>query len=191
MVAAVLVLPAIIAPTSSAQRAARRCRPGDPCPAAYPGDDATEGVARWMARGSQCATCRRAAGDGRLAESACATCAIPVDPSSASRLHRSPMPAVPGFPKIPSCSAVVRRHRRGRSPAGHRRGRRVSANSEWIRAVDRDCERRRRRTVTATSPTSTMPMPCSTAPAGPTTTLPTPGPGLRVRAAAASATPSR
>jgi hypothetical protein len=53
MVAAVLALPAILAPTSSAQSGGTPVPgPGDPCPAAYPGDDAEQkAIARWMARG--------------------------------------------------------------------------------------------------------------------------------------------
>ncbi len=54
MVAAVLALPALLAPASSAQTGGTPVPgPGDPCPAAYPGDDAEQkAIARWMARGA-------------------------------------------------------------------------------------------------------------------------------------------
>ena len=54
MVAAVLALPAILAPSTSAQTGGTPVPgPGDPCPAVYPGDDAEQkAIARWMARGA-------------------------------------------------------------------------------------------------------------------------------------------
>ena len=54
MVAALLVLPAILAPSAAAQTGGTPVPgPGDPCPAAYPGDDAEQKtIARWMARGA-------------------------------------------------------------------------------------------------------------------------------------------
>ena len=54
MVAAVLALPALLAPASWAQTGGTPVPgPGDPCPAAYPGDDAEQkAIARWMARGA-------------------------------------------------------------------------------------------------------------------------------------------
>jgi hypothetical protein len=53
-VAAVLTLPALLAPSSSAQTGGTPVPgPGDPCPAVYPGDDAEQkAIARWMARGA-------------------------------------------------------------------------------------------------------------------------------------------
>jgi hypothetical protein len=54
MVAALLLLPAILAPSAAGQTGGTPVPgPGDPCPAAYPGDDAEqEAIARWMARGA-------------------------------------------------------------------------------------------------------------------------------------------
>jgi hypothetical protein len=54
MVAALLALPAVLAPSASAQSGGTPVPgPGDPCPAAYPGDDAEKkAIARWMARGA-------------------------------------------------------------------------------------------------------------------------------------------
>lgn len=54
MVAAALALPAVLPPASSAQTGGTPVPgPGDPCPAAYPGDDAEQKtIARWMARGA-------------------------------------------------------------------------------------------------------------------------------------------
>jgi hypothetical protein len=54
MVAAVLALPALLAPSASAQSGGTSVPgPGDPCPGVYPGDDSEqEPIARWMARGA-------------------------------------------------------------------------------------------------------------------------------------------
>jgi hypothetical protein len=51
---AALCAPAILAPSAFAQTGGTPVPgPGDPCPAAYPGDDAEQGaIARWMARGA-------------------------------------------------------------------------------------------------------------------------------------------
>lgn len=53
-VAAVLALPTLFAPSSAAQSGGTSVPgPGDPCPAAYPGDDAEQrAIARWMGRGA-------------------------------------------------------------------------------------------------------------------------------------------
>ena len=110
-VAALGALFAILAPGASAQTGGTPVPgPGDPCPAAYPGDDAEQSaIARWMARGAALRDLPEElpvmAG---LAESGLRNLRHPGGSFLGFfGMHRSlNAGAYRGFPRIPSCSCA-------------------------------------------------------------------------------------